>query len=148
MYNNIVGYFIKCYVRVRPLLLLVDATMEVKLVKLRPFIYHFVIYSVTNNSSSRSLMQKNIRTLNFNIRFTPNVYLLCLYSSTLVCMLSFEFLCHKRMELTTGLRLSHQKAENILSCQINFTMSSPVAQTLQGRDVNLVHSKPRGIMIV
>ena len=53
--------------RVRPLLLLVDATNEVKLDKLtmlnknvaitKPY---FVINSITNNSLSRSLMQKNI----------------------------------------------------------------------------------------
>ena len=31
-------------------------------------------YSITNNSLSHSLMQKNIRTINFNICFTPNFH--------------------------------------------------------------------------
>ena len=58
-----------CYVRVRPLLLLVDATIEVKLVKLTilnenaAFAAIYISFcNLTNNSSSRSLMQKNIRT--------------------------------------------------------------------------------------
>ena len=83
MYNNIVGYFINCYVRVRPVLLLVDATIEVKLDKLtilnenaaitKLSSHLYIIYSVTNNLLSWSLIQMNIQTVNFSIHFIPSI---------------------------------------------------------------------------